>query len=90
MRRCYQIALEGIPQSKWDLRDYMEMVRMWNLARGVPYRLVLDSDPRGMVVKDRESGKVLLGLTHDLLPYEVDEALQGMIQIDWDAATRLL
>lgn len=82
MRRCYQIALHGIPQSEWDLHDYMDVVRMWNLSRGAPHSLFLESDSEEMVVRCRREGIVLLTLTHDLRVSQVHgNGLQDLIRV---------
>jgi len=87
MRRCYQIVLEEIPQSEWNLRDYMEIVRMWNQGRGSPFQLVLDSDPKGIYIRRRDTNDVVLTLLHDLRVIYVDgDGLKDLIQIDWKAS----
>lgn len=88
MRRCYQIALEGIPQSEWDLHDYLDIVRMWNLSRSEHFDLTLDHDERGLYVRCRDKGTLLLGLTHDLQAFEVHKSLGDLILVDHVAAIR--
>jgi hypothetical protein len=89
MRRCYQISLENIPQSEWDLYDYLDIVRMWNLSQGNPYDPTLDHDEKGLYVKCRRDGTLILGLTHDLLPFQVyGKGLDDLILVDHGAAIR--
>jgi len=67
----------------------MEIVRMWNLAKGSPFQLVLDSDLKGIYIRRRDTNDVVLTLLHDLRAIYVNgEGLKDLIQVDWNASIK--